>query len=76
VLQSGTTAVARFFDVEDEMGTIATGKRADLILLDANPLENIGNMDRRAGVMVNGRWLPKAEIDRKLEEIAARWGQR
>ena len=73
VLQSGTMAVARFFGVDDEMGTIAIGKRADLILLDANPLENIENMDRRAGVMVNGRWLPKAEIDRKLDEIAARW---
>lgn len=73
VLQSGTTAVAKHFGVESEMGTIATGKRADLILLDANPLENIGNMERRAGVMVNGRWLPKADIDRKLNEIAARW---
>jgi hypothetical protein len=30
-------------------------------------------MERRAGVMVNGRWLSRAEIDRKLDEIAARW---
>ncbi len=74
VLQSGTTAVARHLGVAEEAGTIATGKRADLILLDANPLDNIANMEQRAGVMVNGRWLPRAEIERRLEEIAGRQG--
>ena len=45
-------------------------EKPDLILLDANPLTDIGNVAKSAGVMVRGRWLPKAEIDRRLEEIA------
>lgn len=73
VLVSGTSAVAKFFGIEAEAGTIAVGKRADLILLDANPLQDIRNIERRAGVMVNGRWLPEAEIRRRLDEIAARY---
>jgi len=73
VLHSGTVAVARFFGVERDAGTIAAGKRADLILLDANPLQDISNLERRAGVMVNGRWLPRAEIDRRLAELATRY---
>jgi imidazolonepropionase-like amidohydrolase len=73
VLRSGTLAVARFLGIEAEAGTVAVGKRADLILLDANPLADIRNMERRRGVMVQGRWLPRAEIDRRLEEIARRY---
>jgi imidazolonepropionase-like amidohydrolase len=72
VLASGTTNVARFFGTENESGTVSTGKRADLLLLDANPLQNIDNIQRRAGVMVNGRWLPESEIQARLEQIAAR----
>jgi imidazolonepropionase-like amidohydrolase len=74
VLHSGTVAVARHLGVAGEAGTIAIGKRADLILLDANPLEDIANMEKRSGVIVNGRWLSRAVIDRTLDEIAARWG--
>jgi imidazolonepropionase-like amidohydrolase len=48
------------------VGTIAAGKRADLVLLEANPLTNIANSSRIAGVMVNGRWLSKADIDARL----------
>jgi imidazolonepropionase-like amidohydrolase len=70
VLTSGTLNVGRYFADKDTFGTIAAGQRADLILLDANPLTDIGNVAKRAGVMVRGRWLPKAEIDRRLEEIA------
>jgi len=71
ILQSGTTNVAAHFGWSDT-GTIATGMRADLILLDANPLTNIANIRQRAGVMTNGRWLPKSEIDARLGAIAAR----
>jgi imidazolonepropionase-like amidohydrolase len=70
VLTSGTLNVGRYFADKDTFGTIASGQRADLILLDANPLTDIGTVAKRAGVMVRGRWLPKAEIDRRLEEIA------
>lgn len=70
VLTSGTLAVGRYFADKDRFGTIAAGQRADLILLDANPLTDIGNVARSSGVMVRGRWLPKAELDRRLGEIA------
>lgn len=68
-LQTGTINVARFFGWEAESGTIATGKRADMILLDANPLVGIANTWRIAGVMVAGRWLDRSEIDRRLQAL-------
>jgi imidazolonepropionase-like amidohydrolase len=51
-------------------GTIERGKRADLVLLDADPLADIRNTTRRSGVMVRGRWLPRTEIERRLAEVA------
>ena len=71
VLASGTINVARYYGIEREAGTVEPGKRADLILLDANPLQDIRNAGRKAGVMVRGRWLSGEEIGRRLESIAA-----
>lgn len=71
-LATGTVNVARFLDEEREAGTIAVGKRADLILLDADPLAEIANTRRQAGVMVGGWWLPKAEVERRLAALAFR----
>ena len=65
-LQSGTLNVARYFGTESSTGTVAKGKRADLVLLDANPLQDIGNSSRIAGVMINGRWLSRNTIDAAL----------
>lgn len=70
ILESGTRRVAEYFGEEDEFGTVAEGKRADLILLNANPLEDVANVANRAGVMVNGRWLPETQIQARLAEIA------
>jgi imidazolonepropionase-like amidohydrolase len=70
-LTSGTRNVAIYFGAENERGTVSTGKVADLILLDANPLADVANLQRRAGVMVRGRWLPESEIQRRLEAIAS-----
>lgn len=71
VLQSGTRKVAEYFGTLRETGTVEQGKRADLILLEANPLSDVANVDRRAGVVVNGRWMPEDEIRRRLEQLAA-----
>ena len=71
ILAAGTRNVARYFGAEREFGTVAVGRRADLLLLEANPLIDVGNVTRRAGVMVNGRWVPEAEIRARLERIAA-----
>jgi imidazolonepropionase-like amidohydrolase len=66
-LVTGTRNVAAFFKVEKEAGTVAAGKRADLILLDANPLADVANTTKIAGVMLHGKWMPKEEIQRKLD---------
>lgn len=68
-LETGTRNVARYLGTERETGTVEQGKRADLILLDADPLVDIRNTTRRAGVMVRGRWLPQAEIERRLAAL-------
>jgi imidazolonepropionase-like amidohydrolase len=70
IIKSGTANVGQYFKAQDTFGTIAVGQRADLILVDANPLENVSNMEKRSGVMVRGRWLPASEIDAVLAKIA------
>ncbi|MBI2614239.1 MAG: amidohydrolase family protein, partial [Gemmatimonadetes bacterium] len=70
-LETGTRNVAVYFGTEDRAGTIEVGKQADLILLDANPLEDIGNVWRNSGVMIRGRWLSQATLDERLERLAA-----
>jgi imidazolonepropionase-like amidohydrolase len=69
-LETGTRNVATFFGTQDRAGTIEVGKQADLILLDANPLEDIGNVWNNAGVMIRGLWLSGAEIQRRLSILA------
>ncbi|HEX8691081.1 MAG TPA: amidohydrolase family protein [Longimicrobium sp.] len=73
ILVTGTRNVGEYFKNQDRVGTIAPGQRADLVLLDADPLADVRNVSRIAGVMVRGRWLPKSAIDARLEQIAARY---
>jgi imidazolonepropionase-like amidohydrolase len=68
-LETGTRNVAVFFGTLPSTGTIEVGKRADLILLDANPLMDVRNTTRRAGVMLGGKWLPQSSIDARLAAI-------
>ncbi len=74
VLEIGTRRPAEYFDAAGEFGTVAVDRRADLILLAANPLDDIANLRQRAGVVVGGRWLPEAEIQSRLTEIARFYG--
>lgn len=74
ILVSGTRNVGEYFRAKDTFGTVAPGQRADLLLLDANPLEDVRNVSRIAGVMARGRWVPKSEIDARLARIAASHG--
>ena len=71
-LATGTVNVARFLDEESEFGQVAAGQRADLLLLAANPLEDVDNVRKLVGVMLAGRWLPAATLQAELADIAAR----
>ena len=70
VLAAGTRNAHEFFGTIDKVGTVQKGKRADLILLNANPLDNISATKDRAGVMLKGKWYTQTELDRWLDEIA------
>ncbi len=72
VLASGTRLAAAWLGIDHITGTIETGKYADLVLLDANPLININNTRRIAGVFVNGRWMDKSCISAMLSDLSKR----
>jgi imidazolonepropionase-like amidohydrolase len=74
-LETGTRNVAAYFGTLKETGTVEAGKRADLVLLEADPLADIRNTTKRAGVMVRGRWLPQAEIRERLDAVARSVGR-
>lgn len=72
ILVSGTKNVGQYFAKQDAFGTIEPGKRADLVLLDASPLTDIANVAKISGVMVNGRWFSREDLDAGLAKIAAK----
>lgn len=74
-IRSGTTNAGAYFAEQDTFGRVAPGHRADLLLVEANPLEDVAHLTRLAGVMAHGRWLPRAEIDARLAEIAAQYAR-
>jgi cytosine/adenosine deaminase-related metal-dependent hydrolase len=61
-LKSATLRPAEFFSLQDEMGTVDVGKKADLVLLDGNPLENIANTKRIAAVVSKGKFYTQNEL--------------
>ena len=69
-LQSGTTSVASFLGTNT--GVVAVGRDADLLLLDANPLDDIANSRRIHGVMLRGLWLSETAIQSRLEKYRNR----
>jgi imidazolonepropionase-like amidohydrolase len=73
ILVSGTKNVGDYFKAQDDFGTVAAGKRADLLLVDANPLDDVANLQKISGVMVRGRWFSRGDLDKRLGEIAARY---
>jgi imidazolonepropionase-like amidohydrolase len=73
IIQSATKNAGDYFKGKDNFGTIEAGKRADLILVEGNPLKDVASIARRAGVMLRGQWLPESEIRKRLDGIAASW---
>jgi Amidohydrolase family len=70
VIRSATVVPAGFLGKSNEFGTIAPGQRADLLLVNGNPLENLTALEHPNGVMVRGRWLPRPDLDQLLKRLA------
>jgi imidazolonepropionase-like amidohydrolase len=70
-LVTGTRNPALYFGTLDSTGTVTVGKRADLVLVNGNPLQDIKHTAQPAGVMLGGRWLARDELDRRVAEIEA-----
>jgi hypothetical protein len=74
-LQTATVNPARYLGRESTLGTVAAGRQADLVLLDANPLEDIGNVRRIRAVITAGRFFDRSALDQLLmrAKAAAQW---
>ncbi len=73
VLRAGTVNVAAYFDELETAGTVAAGKRADLVLLDADPLLDIAHMKGVDAVWMGGYPLYKTNITTRLEQIRLKY---
>ena len=73
-LRTATYNPAEYLNALDSLGTVAPGKIADLVVLDANPLERIQNTRRISAVVANGRLFRRPELDSLLADVAATLG--
>jgi hypothetical protein len=68
-LQAATINPAKFLDKLDDFGTVEKGKVGDLVLLEANPLDDIRNTRKISAVIANGRYYPREKLDRILADV-------
>ena len=69
-LETGTRQIAEFYGTQAERGTIEVGKRADLVVLEGNPLEDITQTKRISLVSIGKHVLTRDELDARLKELA------
>jgi hypothetical protein len=70
-IQTATSNPARILGLDSSLGTIEKGKLADLVVLRANPLANIDNISQIEAVVANGKYYPKQELDKMLQQAQA-----
>lgn len=70
-LQTATLNPARFFGMEEQLGTVEKGKLADLVILSGNPLEDIANTQKIAGVILDGHYFSRGDLDKMLTRVEA-----
>jgi imidazolonepropionase-like amidohydrolase len=69
-LRTATVEPAKFLQKPEEFGTIAVGRRADLVMVESNPLENLKTLRKPVGVMARGRWFPASVLEAMLARLA------
>jgi amidohydrolase family protein len=75
-LQAATLNPARYLGKDKDLGTIEKGKLADLVLLDANPLDDINNTRKIDAVVFGGKLLPKVDLQKMLADLEAAAGKK
>ena len=74
ILQMTTINAAEYLDRAHDMGTVEPGRNADLVLLDANPLEAVGNLHEISGVVRAGTYYSRADLEAMKAKVAASRG--
>lgn len=74
-LHAATIEGAEFLRASASWGSVAQGKRADLLLLDGNPLEDVTAIERQSGVMARGRWYPEEELRDRCAKLPQRYAE-
>ncbi len=69
ILKSGSINVAKYFEREGEFGEVKAGASADFVLVQGNPLEDLSSLKAVEGVMLRGKWIPKAKLTEELARI-------
>jgi imidazolonepropionase-like amidohydrolase len=68
-IRAATINPAVFLGKDEEFGTVAEGKRADLLLLGGNPLQDLTRLKQPVGVMVRGKWLTREDLQQRLAAL-------
>jgi hypothetical protein len=68
-IRAATVNPALFLGKDKEFGTVAEGKRADLLLVDGNPLQDLTRLKHPVGVMVRGKWLTREDLRQRLAAL-------
>ena len=66
VLRTATANPADFLKLTNESGTIAAGKRADMVLVQGNPLDNLDTLRTPVGIMLSGKWISRTDLEKML----------
>jgi imidazolonepropionase-like amidohydrolase len=74
-LQTATLNPARFFGMEEQLGTVEKGKLADLVILSGNPLEDIARTQKIVGVILGGHYFSRGDLDKMLTRVEAAAGR-